>query len=232
MAGKTISNWIAEARKRNVDLEVFKTSKKQDMSRLRSLELPQFDSFDVPYTEFRKDSKTLMKFLKKHRRITIRALPTPSGDKKGFTREYENNWPSSFRSCMQFLGKIIKGNIKDYDVGISAWEPNDYGFILISGERYIRAEIARNVENLSHGEESPISSFVLDRAKVGHLEDKIIWLIKEGESATILLKALRAIKAPFDSFNSIFLEGYFEGVVTKTGIRFLDYKSNPAYLSE
>jgi hypothetical protein len=230
MAGKTFSDWAVEARKRKLNLESFEINKRQDMSRLRNSELPQLDSFDIPYTEFRKDNEALKKFLKRHRRITIRALPNGKGRQKGFTRKYEKDWSSSFRSCMKFLKAIVKGNVEDYDVGITAWEPNDYGFILISGERYIRAEIAQDVEKLSHGAETPLSSLVLDRAKVGHLEDKITWLIREEESAKVLLKAIQAIKAPFDSFDPIFLEGYFEGVVTKTKTYFLDYKTNPAYL--
>ncbi len=230
--GKTISDWIECAKNTLASLEKLESDKDSDMARLSASELPHFEELRLPYSDFLKENNRLMQFLNRHERVTIRALPTPEGRKKGFTRKYEKNWPSAFEECMQFLKPVIKENGEYFTVGLTAYEPNDYGFILISGEKYIRGEIGKSLEDLSHGDETPIVSFVLDRGKTGHLEDKIIWLKREDDSAAkVLLRTLNCIKAPFDNFNPIFLEGYFEGVVTKTGIKFLDYKINPAYLS-
>ena len=229
--GKTISDWIVRARGTPASLEEFESDKDSDMARLSASELPHFEEFRLPYHDFIRENNRLMQFLSKHERVTIRALPTPEGRKKGFTRKYEKNWPSAFEKCMQFLEPVVKGNEEYFTVGLTAYEPNEYGFVLIPGERYIRAEIAHDVEKLSHGEEDPLVSLVIDKAKIGHLEDKITWLKKEDpEAAKALLEALNCIQAPFDSFDPIFLEGYFEGVITKTGIKFIDYKTNQSYL--
>jgi hypothetical protein len=229
--GGTISDWIEIARRTKVDLSGLDTKKREDMERLRNSGLPQFDSFDLPYSEFTKDNKELMMFIRKNERVTIRALPKESGKAKGFTREYEIGWPCSYDSCRGFLNEVIAGNVDDYDVGMTSWEYNHYGFVLISSPKFVFGELGKRLDNLSHGLEVPLASFVVDRSGVGHLEDKTRWIkARNKKSASKLLEALKHIKEPSDNFNPSFLEGYFEGVITKSGVKFLDYKVNQAYL--
>lgn len=225
--GRTISDWVEKAKGTKVDLSCFKETKREDMARLRNSGLPQFDSFDLPYLEFRVDNSELMGFLKKYKKVTIRALPNEQGQLRGFTRKYQTGYPSDFRSCMGFLESVVKENVSDYNVGLTSWERNKYGFVFISGERFVFGELGRKLDDLSHGLEIPIASFVIDQASVGHLEDKITWT--KGQSLS-LLKALSYIKEPFDNFNPRFLRGYFKGVITKSSVKFLDYKTSPSYL--
>ena len=229
--GGTISDWIEKAKRTKADLNALDTKKREDMARLRNCRLPQFDSFDLPYSEFSKDNEELMEFIKKNRRVTIRALPNESGKAKGFTRQYRIGWPCNYHSCKGFLNEIISWNVNDYDVGMTAWEHNHYGFVLISAPRFVFGELGKKLVDLSHGLEIPLASFVVDRSRVGHLEDKTRWIgARSRKSASQLLEALKYIKEPSDNFNPSFIEGYFEGVVTKSGVKFLDYKVNPAYL--
>ncbi|OGJ20410.1 hypothetical protein A3K73_00155 [Candidatus Pacearchaeota archaeon RBG_13_36_9] len=229
MAGKTISDWIVEARKRKVDLENFDSDKKEDMLRLKKYELPQFHYLELPYSEFSEDNPKLKDFFSRYKGVCIRAIPNQGGKIKGFTRKYKMG-RLSYKKCRKFLDGVIRENVKDYDIVMNDWEPNIYGFVLISGPRHVFGEIGKNLETLSHGDETPLATFDIDRRKIGHLENKITWLNKEDEEAAkYLLKALNHIKAPWDNFDPVFLRGYFEGVVTKTGIKFLDYKTNQAY---
>ncbi len=229
--GSTISDWIEEAKRTKVNLSRLDTEKREDMARLRNSTLPQFDSFDLPYSEFNKNNRELIKFLRKNEKVTIRALPNERGKVKGFTRKYEIGHPSSFESCMEFLKGVVKEDVDDYDVGMTNWEYNHYGFVLISTPRFVFGELGRRLDNLSHGLEIPLASFVIDKAKVGHLEDKTYWMqARNRKAVSLLLNAQKFIREPFDKFNPLFLEGYFEGVITKSGPRFLDYKVNPSYL--
>lgn len=233
MAGKTISDWIIEAKRRNKDLEKFHTEKKEDLQRLEEARdaLPQFHSITLPYSEFKRSNERLMEFISKYKGFCVRALPNERGKERGFARRNKRGY-LSFEECKKFLSEIIQKNKEDYDVGISDWEPSKFGFILISGTRNIYGEIGNDLEALSHGTEEVLASFAIDKAKIGHLENKTTWGIeKNKEAKKYLLKALSYIKAPFDNFNPIFLPGYFEGTILESGdVRFLDYKINKAYL--
>jgi len=225
----SIRDWILAARERGIDLDRLDSDKQEDARNLEKSGLPIYDSFRCLYIEFTETNKLLSEFIARYNGFVVRALPLPH--RKDLQRKPKIGL-CSFRECREFLKRAVEGNEQDYSVLISEWGPQDYGGILISGDRYIFGEIGRGLDTLSFGHETPLASFEIDRAKVGHLENKTEWKCKEDKRAkNFLWKALYYIKKGSDNFDPYFIRGYFEFVVTETEkIRFVDFKDNERYL--
>ena len=209
----------------------FHSVKTEDMQRLQHSGLPQFPSITLPYAEFHKQNLVLMKFISQNQGVCVRALPKPEGLQQGFTRGYQYG-KIGFEECERFLKEKIQEPFDLWDVGLTEWEPNANGFVIISGSKSIRGEIGINLETLSHGQEIPLAIFEIDRRMTGHLANKTSWpLVRDPAAAAVLWRAYRCITFPGGNFQPYCRRGYFEGITTQKGaIKFMDFKTNEAYL--
>lgn len=238
--GLTMSDWIVQMRKCNQGNLAKKagTNKLEDLARLRNSSLPQYVClpqyawFDCSFWEFTNKNNHLMEFFSRYRGVCVRALPNQIGIQKGFTRKYKFGH-LSFAECLDFLRENINGPKQLWDVSLSEWTPQKYGFILQSGLLHVRGEIGMRLDNLSHGLEEPLAGFIIDKTGIGHITDKTRWFARKDESAARdLWKSVEYIKAPWDNFDPFFLNGYFEGCITqgKDEVKFIDYKTSEFYL--
>lgn len=237
MSWGTISDWIKEGNKRGIEKSVkeFHTEKSEDDKRLIRSGLPCFDRFEVPYSHFSEQNKTLMKFLSKYSEFVIRALPIPK----------ESNLPrrpkigvKSLEECLDFLQELFStdealiGKEQLYKISLVERKPTKGAGIIFSTPKKVIAELGYcGLDELSHGH-NPVASFVIDFSRVGHLENKTIWL-KEGNNKDRILmwNALRYLELSRDSFNPHYMRGYFEFLVLKDNrVVFWDYKVNEMYL--
>lgn len=235
--GETISDWIIAGKNKGLEGAVkdFHTEKLEDDRRLIESGLPVFDRFETPYSDFFKQNKALMKFLSRYNSFIIRALPV-----KG-----KNDLPRrpkiglhSFEECKKFLLKLFSedkamvGNEKFYNVSLVEHAKNRGSGIIVSNPRKVLVDLGKcNLEQLSHGY-NPTLSCNIDLTGVGHITDKIKWLIEGNpRDKEIMWKALRYIELSRDTFNPYYMRGYFEFIILeKDRIVFWDYKINPMYL--
>jgi hypothetical protein len=209
-------------------------SHKQD--KLRQLfaikSLPQFPGMVVSYTDFLEHSSEVREFFSRYPQgLCVRALPTHEGIRNGLVRRFEYGAHIDQKECLDFLARTTKGNDPSlYDVGLTTWEPQPYGFVIIAGMnngRFVRGEIAGTLDGLCEGSEYPLASFTTDFAKVGHLEDKTCWNVEENlDAKRWLWYTARQFIMAGDSFQPHVWSGYFEGVITESGPKFLDCDSN------
>jgi|GEM_PF-1803145 len=238
-SGKTISDWEKEARKFGLYdfANSISTDKKTDMDNLEKSGLPCDDRISLSYKNFTKENKELISFLENHisagEGFCVRACPNDEGKRQKFTRENKKDF-LDFEGCKKFLESVVGENGNLFYVEITNWKPNKYGGIIFSGlenGRICRGEIANDLEKLSHGEEKPFASFIYDRKKAGHIENKTTWLISYDENAKYFLwKIFRDYIATGDSFSPFLWEGYFEFVARGEEVKFVDYKTNQGYL--
>ncbi|MFA5173756.1 MAG: hypothetical protein WC438_01085 [Candidatus Pacearchaeota archaeon] len=226
MNNKSMSDWILSARKQGInDLNDFDTNKIKDYQRLKDFGLPVFDDFLCSSIKFSDKNKGLMKFLEKYSSFVIRAIPnSPNSPRRHKVGVH------SFEECLDFLNEINAR--KSYNILLTEHEPTNKGGIIISKISELIIELGKNIEILEHGGD-PTTSWFIDLTKPGYLRDKIIEYRKASEiDKQILNRALNYIDLNQTPFNSRFMRGYFEFVVTSKNnkIRFLDYKINEKYL--
>ncbi len=226
----TVRDWIIYARSKGIDLDYLDSDKDEDTRKLEALEIPQDENYTCHYLQFNEDNKDLTEFMSKHKSFCVRAIPLPH--RKDLPRRPELGL-KNFKECKQFLEEVVRGNEEDYKIITSEFNKQCYGGTLVSGDRYIRGEIAHSVADLCLNHTIPLASFEIDRGKVGHITDKTVWFLETDEKAkSCLWKALSYIKFGSESFNPTFHRGYFEFIVRKkdSGIRFIDYKDVEGYL--
>ena len=217
-----IRDWVLEANKRRVKLGIVETDKIQDGKILQESGLPCFQEYNLPYPKFKKENKSLLKFLAKYEQFTIRAIPGREGLKRDVLIGVK-----SFEKCKKFLDKIIGANGKDYTVSIRENEENDGGGIIISNGKTIRGEFSHEgLANLSYGKVVPDVSCVVDLSVEGGLEDKIDFYCSNGKNYERIIRG--AIK--YLERNNSYMLGYFEFLLTKSGRTiFWDYKTERTY---
>lgn len=227
--GETMSDWIISMKARGLqDLaNGFHSEKVEDLKRLEESGLPVFSGLSVAYFNFKRENAELMIFLKSCvEGIVIRALPnTPQ-----HPRRYKIG-VKGFEECEKFLREnVVSG--AEYNVYMSEWEPQDRSAIIISSPEKVLLEVGScGLDELSHGGDTTLS-FKIDLTKIGHLENKATWT-KQGDSRDreVAKQALKEITLNPDSFNPLYLRGYFEIVATTRGkVKFVDYKINQLYL--
>lgn len=135
MAG-TMSHWEVAARKRGFVeyADAVHTEKLEDLRRLRFSGLPQFDLFQCTYLDFNRGNEELMEFIEKYLELgqgfCVRALPTEEGASRGLTRKHKLGFMDfKFMKCS--LAGYIQRDRELFDVGLSNWEPAEYGGIFI-----------------------------------------------------------------------------------------------------
>ncbi len=189
--------------------------------------MPIFLGLSISYPEFNNQNKTLIDFLRVcDKGIVIRALPnTPK-----YPRRYKIG-VRGFEECVRFLEESIAPGI-EYTIYMTEWEPQDRSAIIISSPERVLLEVGScGLDELSHGGETNLRLGV-NFTKIGHLEDKTSWL-KQGDprDRQVASQALKEITLNPDSFNPLYMRGYFEIVGTTSGkVRFIDYKVNEMYL--
>ncbi|MDD5177901.1 MAG: hypothetical protein PHT54_01290 [Candidatus Nanoarchaeia archaeon] len=226
---KNMSHWIIEAEKHGISLNGFHTSKLEDLKLLINSKLPMFETHILPYLDFINSPSYAEDFLKKAPSLVILAIPDtaslPRAHKMGI---------SSYDECKNFLiQKGVDQNKNNYSVVLINPEgENKKGGIIISRDTGLLLEVVDGtVEDISYGI-NPSISYQIDFTRVGHLEDKVIWN-KGGsfEDKKLVKSILSYLTLNPDSFNPLFLRGYFEVVITQTDeIKFIDYKVNKMYL--
>lgn len=242
--GRTIQDWVLAARStKGVALskwaDSIETTKREDLERLKTSGLSQSPLITMPFQDFKYENPQVAEFYEKSladkRTFCARAMPNAEGLKRGLKRQPKRGLVS-FRECLDFLQGFIGKNSDFYDAGISSHFVNLYGGVIISGAmggRLVYGEISKNLDKLTSGEEEPIAGFTFDRAKLGHVENKVIWHIERGKRAKAFLwkTFCRYILLGEDRFNPIIWSGYFEFVLSRKGeAEFLDYKFREAYL--
>ncbi|MFA7708081.1 MAG: hypothetical protein WCX73_03965 [Candidatus Pacearchaeota archaeon] len=242
MAGKTISDWGKSMKETGLNVlkqtaDRFHTIKQEDVERLKKSGLPQYDWFVLPYRDFSQKNNNLTSWMNKYTQkgegFCIRAIPTEEGIKKGLTRKPKFGY-LSFQYCINFLNEKTRDTGKeDWNIIMSNWEEDNYGGVIISGDRFVIGEISSNLEKLTSMEQTPLAGFIFDRGGLGYITDKTKWMDNSQEKAkSVLWKTFfNNIKQGDDNFNPSLLKGYFEFVYTKTDkIRFLDFKENEQYI--
>lgn len=243
MPGKTMSDWQKFARNSKVPFlegwaEKVETKKEEDLERLRKTRLPQYDLFVLPYVEFSKQNSSLDNFFKLYAnqgyKFCVRALPNDVGKQRGYTRVPRQGL-KGFSDSREFLASVIKRGEEDlWNIGITNQLKHVYGGVIISGidnRRRVLCEISNNLERLTSGEEDPLVVFIYDRARIGHITDKLR-VLKNLDSCAfnILLGVFRNNIARGSSFDPYLFFGYFEFVIGVDGKeRFIDYKINEEY---
>jgi len=226
--GETMSDWTISMREKGLkDLaKSFHTEKKEDAKRLENSGLPGFEGIRIPYCKFKRNNRKLMNFLEEYKSFTIRALPEDSNLPRRYEKRVRN-----FKGCAKFLKKNVKKG-QDYKVYITKQEPQERSAIIISNDQEVRVEVGIcDLDKLSHGGNYTLSCRI-DLTKTGHLENKIE-CSKEGDKKDkeTMKRALRFLELTRDSFNPLFIKGYFELILTRSGkIKFVDYKINQMYL--
>jgi len=230
-----MSDWEAEMRKRGFEslAEKIHTERIEDMVRLGESGLPQYDFLTLPYMQFKKDNNELTQFIEKYQEqkqgFCIRALPTKEGMREGLTRKFKFDY-MDYQDMKDFLKENIKEPYSSWNVGLTNWEPNSYGGIIILNENQTIIEMAREEEGgvraTGYGEVIPVRGergFV--RGTYYHGLRYNTTNIKERQ---ILWKALQEVMKNPKTCEG----GYFEFVVTERNnkIMFIDYKINPLYL--
>jgi len=230
MSGKTMSNWETALRRDGEGelADKVHTEKSEDMIRLQQSGLPQFDYLEIPYADFTENNRQLIEFISKYiqqgKGFCIRALPTEEGRKRELTREPTKGY-LNYESMENFLEKVIRGDENLWTIGLSDWEPNEYGGIIVIKNFSARGEITRELDRLTAGKENPLAGFKFD-GEFGRAK----WYIEKEESAKEELWRAFQIVGENPRTNR---KGYFEFIVTeKSGeIKFLDYKINETYLN-
>jgi hypothetical protein len=225
----SISDWKLAKDKKDLETRIVNTNKLEDYQRIKDANLPHFEDFFLDYLNFSLDNPSLLTFLSECESIVLRAIPKISKLPK---RHVIGDL--SFRQCRDFLKKVIPKNKKDhYQIFLTRHEITNKSGIIISKPKKLILEMGDfGLDDLEHGR-TPSLAYLIDFYKLGHLENKETWL-KEGNPylRKIGKKALDYIRINPDSFNPLFLRGYFEFVVTekKNQIKFLDYKIDEMYL--
>jgi hypothetical protein len=187
MAGKTMSDWVAQ-KNATPSVIALDSNKIEDMKRLQRSDLPQFDSLQLPYRDFRLNNPELTKFFDDHLKqgytFCVRALPTEAGKRKGYTRKPKLYIPN-IEKAQSFLESTILSEEKAlWNVGISNMAIQPYGGTIISSPRRLLAEIGRELDKLTAGEEIPLTTYERrdrgPRGKWHRIEDKTAsrWLAR------------------------------------------------------
>lgn len=230
--------------------EAFSFDRDKDDERIIKANLPHWDIHRETFLDFCKDNSKFKEFSQKYSQYIIRL--TPKRGIKGLQRFYSFNI-YSLRDCNKFLKEVtteykkFKENHNNYDLAITEYEPATHGGVIISTPEHVLAETLREhhpkvkkthlrgLVGICEGE-NPDISFKLDLTKIGHVEDKTNFKSKVNEKESnrqlkIIKKAINYLEVSRDTFNPLFLRGYFEFVHTKnSGIKFWDYKINEAFL--
>lgn len=233
--GKTFSDWDKKAKQRKLSLDEYLTKKEDDLLRIERAGLPHFDLLTITASEFFRGAEEVRGYFISHVRggwlFCVRALPNSQGVERGYTRVPRKDIPN-FRQAIKFLREVINpGEESFWNVGVTNMGIQPYGGVIRIGGRYIQAEIGRELDKLTSGEETPLVALTFDRENRG--EPQIIFNTDEGADAggraeLFLLKSINIVRHR---------KGYFEFVVDKRKvdgrereeIYFLDYKPEGAY---
>ncbi|MBR9701677.1 hypothetical protein GOV13_02020 [Candidatus Pacearchaeota archaeon] len=221
-----------------------RTYKLESMERLRKSGLPQYDWFECSYEEFKGENLELVNFIDKYldrgEGFCVRALPTKEGGIKGFVRKPRLGF-MDFGLMKDFLESKIKDNDEFYRVGLSNWEPSNYGGTIISDSNdaiiEINPEEKGGLRTLSAGKGNFSLGEFKHWGRNARNFKRMHYSTKDIHERKIMWKALQFLRKDLpsdsDTFPNIsFISGFFDFVVTgeKDNIRFLDYKTNEAYL--
>jgi len=233
----TISDYVKEAEKKGLKSIIeLHSEKSEDDARLEASGLPTYKRFKLPYNDFSKEKQVIINFLNKYKSCLIRALPIegrsdlPRRPKKGFVTSFEEC--EEYFTTLFSIDKDLIGNEDFYYTSFVEVEKSIKSGVIISSLDRLLIEIGENLDKLSHGEETPSASYIIDFTKIGYISNKENWIIEGNQKDKNLVKrALKYITLNRDSFNPLFMKGYFEFVVTESDkIKFWDYKINKAYL--
>lgn len=222
MGKDRINDWINEINKIPELNGCFhyKDDKIADQKRLREFSLPVPDSisFDINNIDFER----LKDFFNKHPGIFLRIIPDEEGFKKGLKKKYTFGY-FDIKYFLDFINDVKK-ETRYQILEFQEWDEDIYGWILISDGKQVIAEISKNLDNLAHHNEVPLSSLISESDGFRH---SVTW-IKKDESGIFLENALKLIIDK--EGEDYFLKGYFEGTTTKYGKNiFFDYKQNDIY---
>jgi len=158
---------------------------------------------------------------------------------KDFPRRYKLGI-KNLEECEEFFGSVFEEHGKmeesyrsQFVILASEMEEQVKAGIIFSSRKSLIIEVSNEgLDKFSHGGK-PSTGFFIDYSKIGHLENKSQWTGRKSHEDKKLIKdVLRYITLNPDSFNPLFVYGYFEFVQTKTKqIKFVDYKANEAYLA-
>jgi hypothetical protein len=218
-----ISDWISEINKvpEFANKFYYMDKKLEDQRRLRESSLPSADFLSFKIKEINLD--ILKEFFNKHKGVFLRVVP----DEEGLSRGLKKKYTFGYYNLEYFLNFINKTKEEDEAyklVEFQEWEEDIYGWILISNGKRVIAEISKNLDELAHNNQVPLSSFIAETDEFSH---KINWIKKEEESAKFLERALKHLLNKKEDY---FLKGYFEGTTGKNRKNlFFDWKVNPIY---
>lgn len=252
MARGSLNDWRTAMINHNLKglEEDFQFDRSQDDERIIDANLPHWDLHRETFLDFYENDSNFKDFLNKYNRYIIRL--TPKKGIKKLPRFYSLNI-YSMDDCKKFLKKVttesekFKKNQNKYNLALTEYEPATHGGVILSNPEQVIAETLRehhyqNKKTRLRGlvgiceNENPDLSFKLDLTKIGHIEDKIYFKSKVNQKETkrqlnIIKKTLKYLDISRDTFNPLFLRGYFEFVHTQnSGIKFWDYKINKPFL--
>lgn len=204
------------------------SAKAQDYQRLKDSGLPIYADFSLQISEFSPNNKKLMDFLEKHKKVTIRALPKTLN----LPRRYKIQ-TNRYKECKEFLNKEVpKDKEQQYTCLLTEHKPsNGSGIIILRKDLAIVEVTEEDLAEFSHGQtlcytgifgifnRHQFRKLKLRAPRRGRIKNKL---------KNIMYQSLNHITKA----DLIEETGYFEFVSTGSGIKFLDYKINPAYLSE
>ncbi len=208
---RSMASWIIHASNHGIDMRKFHSDKLEDNQRLEESGLPVWNKFKVPYREFHKNNPQLMEFFSKYEQFLIRAIPNTSE-----LNRFSNLGVSDFKECLDFLRKGVNPKHADsYSVLMTEWEPTEYGGIIISRPNSRIIEISKELDELEHGQVTPVTGYSNGLGMKYTTEDT--------ELRQLMWNSLKYVKG---------LEGYFEFVITEKdrSIKFIDYKTSRGYL--
>ena len=226
MGNGTISQWRIEMEKAGLaeTSKSFFSDKRKDYEGLKQSGLPVFDDFVVPFEQFEEGNEKLKRFLSQHEGFVVRAIPKM----EGLPRRYKIG-VHNFSDCQNFLHEIQRKDRSKYLVFLTEYEPTDWGGIIISRPQNIFIEVSEDgLDKLSHGQVIPIGEY-LELCDYDHFKK-----IENNASTSgrVMWSALEHLikDSPTAGIPNL-MKGYFEFVRTQRGkIKFLDYKTNEAYL--
>jgi hypothetical protein len=238
--GGTISDWIIEMQRRGDKCAAALHSEKlEDYRRLKESGLPIFEDLIIPFLEFNEGNGAVSGFLAKHDSFVVRAIP----DTKELPRRYKIG-VKNFEECMQFLRENVRPEDgAKYSIFLTEFEPQTMAGAIISRGDDVLIEIARgNLDVFSHGGTTPIGEGHFGQHGFSHTRcmryssrnknfNRLLWntlqYLRLEDDYDDQDFNVRGFKSP----QARFMRGYFEFVVTKrSGVKFLDYKVNEAYL--
>jgi hypothetical protein len=230
MPGKTISDYVIALREKGIEelASSLHSVKAKDYQRLKNSGLPVYADFSLQIPEFTHNNRRLNDFLKKYKEVTIRALPKTSD----LPRRYKIQ-ARGYEECKEFLNKEVpKDKEPQYTCLLTEHKPsNGCGIIILRKDLAIVEVTEEGLAEFSHDQTLCYTGIfgIFDRHKFRKLK---LRAPRKGRIKNKLKNMMSQSLNHITKAGLIEETGYFEFVNTNSGIKFLDYKTNPVYLSQ